>query len=140
MTGRRQYGVTTGDLEPTDRRAFMLDSPGSARDNDDWIRRQGRVVERFGHSSLFVGQLCRDLGTTIDEKFALPLSSLAVPCLLGRVTRWGARPSPAAYGMPSGIARHSSTRVLTVTNRVPLMTMCPTAHVSCPDRWSSQKG
>ena len=61
MTDRRQYGVTTGDLEPTDRRAFMLDSPGSARDNDDWIRRQGRVVERFGHSSLFVGQLCRDL-------------------------------------------------------------------------------
>lgn len=46
--------------------------PGSTADNDEWLRRKGRVVTRFEHSSLYVGQLCRDLGTTLTEKFLLP--------------------------------------------------------------------
>ena len=51
---------------------FHCALPGSTADNDEWLLRKGRVVLRFEHSSLYVGQLCRDLGTTLSEKFLLP--------------------------------------------------------------------
>ena len=41
---------------------FHAALPGTAPDNDSWIRRKGNVVRRFGHSSLYVGRLCRDGG------------------------------------------------------------------------------
>lgn len=46
--------------------------PGSTQDNDEWLLRKGRVVRRFEHSSLYMGQLCRDAGTTLADKFLLP--------------------------------------------------------------------
>ncbi|KGN39995.1 heme-degrading domain-containing protein [Knoellia aerolata] len=51
--------------------------PGSTADNDAWLQRKGRVVTRFEHSSLYMGQLCRDLGTTLAEKFLLPAEEYA---------------------------------------------------------------
>lgn len=54
------------------RQLFHCALAGSTRDNDEWLRRKGRVVLRFGHSSLYMGQLCRDQNTTLLEKFALP--------------------------------------------------------------------
>lgn len=56
---------------------FHCALPGSTRDNDEWLRRKGRVVMRFEHSSLYMGQLCRDAGTTLTEKFLLPASRYA---------------------------------------------------------------
>jgi len=50
---------------------FHVALPGSTQDNDEWLRRKGRVVMRFEHSSLHVGQMCRDLDTTLEEKFLL---------------------------------------------------------------------
>ena len=38
---------------------------------------QGNVVRRFGHSSLYVGRLCRDGGTTIEEKYGVPTADYA---------------------------------------------------------------
>lgn len=58
-------------------RLFHCALPGSTQDNDEWLQRKGRVVSRFEHSSLYMGQLCRDLGTTLEEKFLLPPSTHA---------------------------------------------------------------
>ena len=56
---------------------FHCALPGSTQDNDEWLLRKGRVVMRFEHSSLYMGQLCRDLGTTLSEKFLLPAQEYA---------------------------------------------------------------
>ena len=56
---------------------FHCALPGSTRDNDDWLRRKGRVVLRFERSSLYVARQCRDEGTTLSQRFALPPSRFA---------------------------------------------------------------
>lgn len=56
---------------------FHCALPGSTQDNDDWLRRKGRVVVRFERSSLYVARLCWDQGTTLAERFALPPSRFA---------------------------------------------------------------
>jgi uncharacterized protein (UPF0303 family) len=50
---------------------FHAALPGSSPDNDRWIERKARVVDRFGHSSLYVRVLCEQEGTTLEEKFLL---------------------------------------------------------------------
>jgi uncharacterized protein (UPF0303 family) len=50
---------------------------GTSPDNDTWIARKSRVVVRFGHSSLYMGQQCRDAGTTFEARYGLPLSEYA---------------------------------------------------------------
>lgn len=56
---------------------FHAALPGSTQDNDEWLQRKGRTVRRFEHSSLYMGQLCRDKDTTLSEKFLLPESEYA---------------------------------------------------------------
>jgi uncharacterized protein (UPF0303 family) len=56
---------------------FHAGLPGTSPDNDTWIARKSRVVTRFGHSSLYLGQQCRDAGTTFEERFGLPLEEYA---------------------------------------------------------------
>jgi uncharacterized protein (UPF0303 family) len=41
---------------------------GTTRDNDEWIKRKNRVVNRFGHSSYYMGIYYKSKGTTIQEK------------------------------------------------------------------------
>jgi uncharacterized protein (UPF0303 family) len=50
---------------------FHVALPGATPDNDSWIDRKARVVHRFGHSSLFVGQQCREAGTTFEQRYGL---------------------------------------------------------------------
>jgi uncharacterized protein (UPF0303 family) len=73
---QRGAGVVV-DVERAGRQLFHAALPGTAPDNDEWIRRKGNVVRRFGHSSLYVGQVCRDQGTTIEEKYAVPTADYA---------------------------------------------------------------
>lgn len=60
-----------------ERQLFHCALPGSTRDNNEWLRRKGRVVMRFERSSLYVARLCKDQGTTLADKFALPSSRFA---------------------------------------------------------------
>ncbi|GIL34230.1 heme-degrading domain-containing protein [Phycicoccus sp. DTK01] len=60
-----------------ERQLFHCALPGSTRDNNEWLRRKGRVVMRFERSSLYVARLCKDQGTSLAEKFALPSSRFA---------------------------------------------------------------
>jgi uncharacterized protein (UPF0303 family) len=50
---------------------FKVALPGASPDNDAWIARKSRVVERFGHSSLYVRMQCEAEGTTLEGTFAL---------------------------------------------------------------------
>jgi uncharacterized protein (UPF0303 family) len=59
------------------RQLFHSALPGSTPDNDEWLRRKGRVVMRFEHSSLYVARLCHDKQVTLEEKFGLPPSQYA---------------------------------------------------------------
>ncbi|WP_406046100.1 heme-degrading domain-containing protein [Micromonospora sp. NBC_00898] len=59
------------------RQLFHCGLPGSTLDNDAWLRRKGRVVMRFEHSSLYMARLCQDRQVTLAEKFGLPASRYA---------------------------------------------------------------
>ncbi len=52
-------------------RLFSAALTGATPDNASWIARKSRVVNRFGHSSLYVGQAAREKGTTFEEEFGL---------------------------------------------------------------------
>lgn len=51
---------------------FSCALEGVSRDNEVWIQRKNRVVNRFGHSSYYMGTHLRVLGKTIEEKYLLP--------------------------------------------------------------------
>jgi uncharacterized protein (UPF0303 family) len=42
---------------------------GTTPDNDQWIRRKNNVVNRFGHSSFYIGRRLNNLSQTIEEKY-----------------------------------------------------------------------
>lgn len=50
---------------------------GAVPDNAEWIKRKNRVVNRFGHSSLYMGVSFRLDGRTIEESKLLPESEFA---------------------------------------------------------------
>ena len=47
---------------------FHAALPGTAADNDEWIKRKVRVVNRFGHSSYYMGIRYKSQNTTMQEK------------------------------------------------------------------------
>jgi uncharacterized protein (UPF0303 family) len=59
------------DISRHSHQLFHAALTGATPDNDSWIQRKARVVHRFGHSSLYVGQRSREAGTTFDEQFGL---------------------------------------------------------------------
>jgi uncharacterized protein (UPF0303 family) len=52
-------------------RLFHAALPGTSPDNDAWIDRKSRVVDRYGHSSFYIGTLHREAGDTFEEKSRL---------------------------------------------------------------------
>lgn len=73
---RRGLGVVV-DISRNGQQLFHAGLPGTSADNDAWVVRKSRVVARFGHSSLYMGQRCRDDGTTLAETFDLPVADYA---------------------------------------------------------------
>lgn len=47
---------------------------GTSKENVYWVNAKKNVVKHFGHSSLYVGEMFRDQGTTFKESAGLPLS------------------------------------------------------------------
>jgi uncharacterized protein (UPF0303 family) len=74
---RRRGSAVVVDIERGSQQLFHAALPGTVPDNDSWIRRKGNTVRRFGHSSLYVGRLCRDAGTTIEERYGVPTADYA---------------------------------------------------------------
>ncbi len=59
------------DIRRHGHQLFHAALPGTAPDNDRWIERKVRVVDRFGSSSFLVGRRLALAGRTIDESAGL---------------------------------------------------------------------
>jgi uncharacterized protein (UPF0303 family) len=68
-TARAAGAPVAIDIRRHGHQLFHAALPGSSPDNDRWIERKARVVDRFGHSSLYMRMLCEQDGTTLEEKF-----------------------------------------------------------------------
>ncbi|SOD98217.1 heme-degrading domain-containing protein [Blastococcus haudaquaticus] len=69
--GRERGLPIAVDISRHRHQVFHAALTGATPDNDSWIRRKTRVVERFGHSSLYVRQASIERGTTFEEEFGL---------------------------------------------------------------------
>jgi uncharacterized protein (UPF0303 family) len=58
-------------------RLFHAALPGTSADNDAWIDRKSRVVDRYGHSSFLIGTQFRVRGGTFEERSRLDLDLYA---------------------------------------------------------------
>jgi uncharacterized protein (UPF0303 family) len=68
---RRQHAPVAIDVSRNRSQLFRAALPGATPDNDSWIRRKARVVNRFGHSTLYVRQASIERGTTFEAQFGL---------------------------------------------------------------------
>jgi uncharacterized protein (UPF0303 family) len=68
---REQGAPVAVDVRRNHHPLFHVALPGATPDNDSWIERKVRVVHRFGRSSLYVGQQCREDGTTFEQRYGL---------------------------------------------------------------------
>ncbi|MER5749699.1 heme-degrading domain-containing protein [Streptomyces sp. NPDC002088] len=59
------------DIHRAGQQLFHAAMPGSTPDNDAWIARKRRVVERYGAASYLVGARFRAKGTTFEESSRL---------------------------------------------------------------------
>ena len=59
------------DIATKDRVLFRHSRAGTSPDNEAWIERKKRTVNRFGHSSFYIGKKLESLGLTISQKYYL---------------------------------------------------------------------
>jgi uncharacterized protein (UPF0303 family) len=57
------------DIRRGDRQLFHASLKGASADNDQWILRKTRTVQRWGHSSFYMNRFLASLGKTIGEKY-----------------------------------------------------------------------
>lgn len=68
---RERQAPVAIDIHRAGQQLFHAALPGSAPDNDAWIARKRRVVERYGCASYLVGARFRARGTTFEESSRL---------------------------------------------------------------------
>jgi uncharacterized protein (UPF0303 family) len=68
---RERQAPVAIDIHRAGQQLFHAALPGSAPDNDAWIARKRRVVERYGAASYLVGTRFRAKGTTFEESSRL---------------------------------------------------------------------
>lgn len=68
---RREGKAVTVDVRRNSHQIFHYALPGTSPDNDHWIIRKARVVNRFGHSSFYMGRRYASRNTTIQESALL---------------------------------------------------------------------
>lgn len=69
-------GVTI-DITRHGQQLFHYAMIGTVRDNDEWVKRKNNVVNRFGHSSFYIGQYLKDTEKTIEEKYLVSSQEFA---------------------------------------------------------------
>ena len=57
------------DINRSGQQLFHAALPGTAPDNDRWMERKVRVVNRFHHSSYYINTLLRKSGQSIEEMY-----------------------------------------------------------------------
>ncbi len=73
---QESLGVTI-DIRRHGHQLFHAVLPGTSPDNDAWVKRKNRVVNRFGHSSFYMGNLYKSQGATIEQKSLLDTTRYA---------------------------------------------------------------
>jgi|SRR5579859_912416 len=68
---RNKGKAVTIDICRSGQQLFHYAMEGTSRDNDEWIRRKNNVVNRFGHSSYYLGISLKKAGQTIEEKYLI---------------------------------------------------------------------
>jgi len=68
---RERQAPVAIDIHRAGQQLFHAALPGSTPDNDAWITRKRRVVERFGSASYLVGARFRAKGTTFEDSSRL---------------------------------------------------------------------
>src|SRR3954462_13388002 len=68
---RRDGAPVAVEITRNRHRLFSAVLPGATPDNQSWIDRKARVVNRFGHSSLYVRQASIQRGTSFEAEFGL---------------------------------------------------------------------
>ena len=74
---RNKGKAVTIDITRGGQQLFHFAMAGTSIDNGEWVKRKNRVVQRFGHSSFFIGTSLKNAGQTIEEKYLLPESEYA---------------------------------------------------------------
>jgi uncharacterized protein (UPF0303 family) len=59
------------DITRNGQQLFHFAMPGTASDNGEWIRRKNNVVNRFGHSSYYMGIYLKNASQTMEEKYLI---------------------------------------------------------------------
>ena len=67
----------TIDITRGSHQLFHAGLHGTSADNDEWIKRKVRLVYRFGHSSLYIGQLLKSKGKRLEEAYLISESEYA---------------------------------------------------------------
>lgn len=70
-TARENALPVTIDITRNGHQLFHLSMPGTSPDNDQWVARKIKLVNRMGMSSYRVGTLLRSLDATLEERFEL---------------------------------------------------------------------
>ncbi len=68
---RGSQKAITVDICRNGQQLFHCALTGTSADNDEWIKRKNRVVNRFGHSSFYMGTLYKSKNTTIQDSALL---------------------------------------------------------------------
>ena len=68
---RAREAAVTIDIRRNGQQLFHLALPGTSADNDAWIQRKIRTVDRYGHSSYLVGLRFQAKGNTFEESSRL---------------------------------------------------------------------
>jgi uncharacterized protein (UPF0303 family) len=68
LAAARDRGLpVTVSVRRNGQRLFHAALPGTSADNDAWIDRKSRVVDRYGHSSFLVGAQFRAKGSSFED-------------------------------------------------------------------------
>lgn len=68
---RAREAAVTIDIRRNGQQLFHLALPGTSADNDAWIQRKVRAVDRYGHSSYLIGLRFHARGSTFEESSRL---------------------------------------------------------------------
>ncbi len=69
--------AVTIDISRNGQQLFHFAMQGTSRDNDVWVQRKNNVVNRFGHSSFYMGISLQSKSQTIEEKYLISSSEYA---------------------------------------------------------------
>ena len=74
---KREELPVTIDIRRGEQQLFHASLAGTSADNDRWVERKVRLVNRFGHSSFYMGQMLKQMGKSIEDVFLIPESEFA---------------------------------------------------------------